>query len=89
LNAQILVQMVNLRRAPTLVLSAYSQRANTQTGQVENQYLYSVRVPRKTWETIAFENLHALDVVDALARFELRRSMSRSGAFKAIEPFED
>lgn len=73
----------------SLVLSAYSQRANTQTGQVEDQYLYSVRVPRKTWETIAFENLQALDVVDALARFELRRSMSKTGAFKAVEPFED
>ncbi len=80
---------VALPPVEALVLSAYSQRANTQTGQVENQYLYSVRVARNSWETIAFENLRALDVVDALARFELRRSMSKVGAFKAIAPFED
>lgn len=72
-----------------LALSAYSQRANTRTGQIENQYLYSVRVQRKDWESINFENLQALDVVEALVRFELRRSMSTAGAFKAIEPFED
>lgn len=72
-----------------LSLSAYSQRANAQTGQVEDQYLYSVRVPRKDWESINFENLQALDVVEALTRFELRRSMSKTGVFKAVEPFED
>ncbi|MBI4292555.1 MAG: DUF4236 domain-containing protein [Betaproteobacteria bacterium] len=72
-----------------LSLSAYSQRANKQTGQIEDQYLYSVRVSRKDWETISFENLRALDVVEALVRFELRRSMSKTGAFKSIEPFED
>jgi hypothetical protein len=73
----------------TITLSAYSQRANTQTAQVENQYLYSVRVSRKDWESINFENLQALDVAEALARFELRRSMSQSGSFKAIEPFAE
>ena len=53
-----------------------------------DQYLYSVRVMRKAWESINFNNLQALDVVDSLARFELRRTMSKTGAFKAIVLFE-
>lgn len=71
-----------------LVLSAYAFRANQATGAMGNEYLYSVRVQRRDWEAINFANLAAIDVVEALDRFELRRTMSKAGAFKPVQPFE-
>ena len=76
--------------APTLetvVLSAFTQVADTATGGVEDTYLYSVEVGREAWSRIHFDNLDALDPVEALAAFELRRDMSKTGIFRAIEPF--
>lgn len=70
-----------------VVLSAYSQRPDKATGKVEDQYLYSVRIPRGKWLSIEFGNLGQLDPVEALARFELRRDMTKTGVFKRIEPF--
>ena len=78
-----------LPTAKRVVLSAYSQRASKATGAVTDEYLYSVRVPRENWATIDFGNLDAVDVVEALGRFDLRRSLSKSGAFAPIEPFAD
>lgn len=69
-----------------VTLSAYSQRPDKATGQIRDEYLYSARVRREDWQTINFDNLDSLDVVEALARFELRRTMSKTGVFKAIEP---
>ncbi len=76
-----------LPTATEVVLSAYSQRPSSTTGQVADEYLYSVLAQRRDWETINFENLAAIDVVEALSRFDLRRSMSKTGVFKPIEPF--
>lgn len=72
----------------TVILSAYSQRSDRATGQIQDQYLYSVIVTRNEWYSINFENLSNLDVVEALTRFELRRDMTKTGVFKPIEPFE-
>jgi hypothetical protein len=70
-----------------VVLSAYSQRPDKSTGRVEDQYLYSVKINRQQWRAIDFGNLANLDVVESLARFELRRDMSKTGIFKPIVPF--
>ena len=70
-----------------VVLSAYSQRADPATAVIQDQYLYSVRVVRDAWQKLKFDNLSAVDVVEALSQFELRRQMSKSGVFKPIEPF--
>jgi len=75
---------------PTLTqvtLSAYSQRANKSTGQIADEYLYSVRVLRADWECSNFANLPAIDVVETFTRFELRRDMSKTGVFKPGTPF--
>lgn len=74
--------------ATEVVLSAYSQRRSAATAQVSNEYLLSIRAQRSEWEKIDFDHLSSVDVVDALTRFELRRTMSKSGVFKAIEPWE-
>ncbi|HYV03816.1 MAG TPA: hypothetical protein VFB82_04485 [Blastocatellia bacterium] len=73
--------------AQQLVLSAFSQRPSSVTGQVSDEYLYSARVVRDSWCRIAFDRLQNLDVVEALAQFDLRRNMTKTGRFKAIEPF--
>lgn len=76
-----------LPNARTVILSAYSQRADRATGRVNDEYLYSVKVERSSWARIHFGNLQSLDVVEALSQFELRRNMSKTGVFKAIDPF--
>lgn len=76
-----------LPKVEEVVLSGFSQRPDRATGQVADQYLYSVRVSRGAWSTINFGNLEELDVVDALSRFELRRAMTKAGSFKPIDPF--
>ena len=52
-----------------------------------DQYLLSVRVQRSQWGFINFGALESIDVIEALDRFDLRRAMTKAGAFKAIEPF--
>jgi hypothetical protein len=75
-----------LPKAHTVILSAYSQRASRATGQVGDEYLYSVRVCRPEWGSIDFASLERVDAVAALERFELRRELSKTGVFKPIEP---
>lgn len=76
-----------LPKATTVVLSGYSQRPNKATGCVSDEYLFSVRVDKTAWGAIDFGRLGDIDVVEALARFDLRRQMSKAGIFKAIDPF--
>lgn len=71
-----------------VVLSGYSQRTNKKSGQLEDEYLYSVRVQRSAWEQINFKNLEAIDVVASFEQFELRRNVTQRSAISAIEPFQ-
>jgi hypothetical protein len=75
---------------PTLrcvLVSGFSQRQSRATGRVEGEYLYSVRIDRAGWDRIDFSCLDAIDPSDALARFDLRRDMTRTGVFRPITPF--
>lgn len=76
-----------LPNAQQVVLSSFSQRLDRSTGHVTDEYLYSVRVDRCAWSRINFDNLQNLDVVEVLAQFDLKRNMTKTGSFKAIEPF--
>lgn len=76
-----------LQAVEEVSLSAYTQRADKATGHVSDHYLYSVRVERTRWKEINFAALTEIDVVEALARFELRREMTKTGVFRPIEPF--
>jgi Protein of unknown function (DUF4236) len=77
-----------IQDADEVVLSAFSQRSNKITGNINDEYLYSVRISRNKWGNINFANLKNLDVIESLSQFELRRDMSKTGVFKAIQPFE-
>lgn len=70
-----------------VVLSAFTQRVDSRSGHEVDHYLLSVRVQRSQWEGINFSALESIDVIEALGQFDLRRSMTKAGAFKAIEPF--
>lgn len=76
-----------LPKAEEVVLSGYSQRPDKATGEIQDQYLYSVRVRRNEWAQINFGNLDDVDPAEALGRFDIRREVSKTGLFKAIEPF--
>jgi len=75
-----------LPKVSEVILSGYSQRPDPGTGQLRDEYLLSVRVTRTEWEKIDFGHLSDIDVGEALSRFHLVRSMSKSGLFKAIVP---
>jgi len=75
-----------LPRCEKVVVSGYSQRTDARTGSPTNEYLLSVGVDRSAWREINFSALASVDPVSALERFELRRAMSKTGVFKAVEP---
>ncbi|SFB86640.1 Protein of unknown function [Marinospirillum celere] len=70
----------------TITLSGYTQRMDSATGHEEDDYLISVRVERIAFAAINFNNLDAVDPIQALEAFELVRDMSKSGIFKTIAP---
>lgn len=73
----------------TVVLSGFTQMTNRATGRIEDRYLYSVNAKREAWRQIHFSNLEAVDPVEALAAFALRRDMTKTGIFRSIEPWSD
>lgn len=70
-----------------IVVSGYSQRVDPATGQVRDEYLLSARIDRGTWSAIDFKALGQVDLFAAFERFELRRKMTKTGVFTAIDPF--
>lgn len=77
-----------LPRAEEVVLSAYTQRPDKATGDILDQYLYSVRVNRHDWNGIDFTNLPDVDAAEALGRFNIRRDLTKTGVLREIEPFD-
>ena len=70
-----------------VVLSGFTQRTDPATGREVEDYLFSVRVTRPAWKRLDLGRLALIDPVEALASFELRRKMTKTGIFKPIEPF--
>lgn len=70
----------------TVTASGYSQIRSKATGNVEDQYLLSVRVPKSGWCENAFDCLEEIEPEASLARFDLQRKMTQTGVFKPIEP---
>jgi hypothetical protein len=77
-----------LPRAQQVVASGYSQRPDRATGVVRDEYLLSVSVQRFEWESIDFSALESIELAQALERFDLRRSMLKSGHLNAVEPHQ-
>lgn len=73
----------------TVVISGYSQRLSSADGQINDEYLYSVKVDRAGWENINLEHVEHLDPIEVMGSFDIRRKMTKTGIFKPIEPFEN
>lgn len=76
-----------LPKVNQVTLSRYSQRPSKATGQLEDDYLYSVAIHRPQWNRIAFNSLEKVDPVEALAIGSIRRKMTKTGIFSPITPF--
>ena len=71
-----------------VTMSGYSQRPNKATGEIQDEYLYSVHVERDAWARIKLYNLKEVDLLEALAQFDLRRTMTKTGIFNWLLPTE-
>ena len=78
---------VSLPSVATVVLSGYSQRPDKRTGNIIDEYLYSVRVTRDKWESLDFSNLEAIEVASCFESFDLQRKATKTGVMTPIEPF--
>ena len=72
----------------TVVISAYSQRLSSITGNYEDEYLYSVKIQRQDWLNINLQNKDKIDPIALIGSFEIRRKMTTTGIFKPIAPFD-
>jgi hypothetical protein len=77
----------NLPTLEQVTISAFTQRKDAGTGNEMDDYVLSTRIHRKDWCSIDFEHLKSIDPVEALARFEIIRSISRGGRLETIRPF--
>ncbi|WP_157680926.1 DUF4236 domain-containing protein [Luteimonas sp. JM171] len=71
-----------------VIASGYSQRPDPATGAIQDEYLISLKVPRSAWREIDFSNLEQVDPIEAIARFEHVRKMTKTGIFRRIDPME-
>lgn len=71
----------------TAIISGFSQRLDSSTGKVNDDYLLSVRVERDQYSKIDFGSLDKVNPIDAIGAFEIRRKLTSTGVFKAIDPF--
>lgn len=75
-----------LPRAQELTLVAYTQRPLLSPGSKYDAYILSVRIKREDWARVPFDQLEAVDPVDELERFDLRRDLDRQANLNAITP---
>lgn len=71
----------------TLTFSGCSRRFKPAEAGLDEQCLYSLRVSRSQWQAIDFSRLAQLDLPELMATFELRRNMTKTGIFRAVDPF--
>lgn len=76
-----------LPKVKDIVISGYSQRLDSSTGKVNDDYLFSYKVNKEGFNRIDFDALELLDPIEALNAFEYRKTMTATGIFKAIEAF--
>lgn len=81
------VTLAELPACESVIVSGYSQRLNSGTGVINDDYLFSVKFERSTFEKINFDNLSLIDPIETLSMFEHRRKMTSTGVFKAVKPF--
>lgn len=66
-----------------VVISGYTQRVNKKTGNIEDDYIYSVTFTRSAFTAL---NLKDIDPIEAITTFQLKMELSKAFEFKKIEP---
>jgi len=74
--------------AQEVVISGYSQRLNSATGHVNDDYLYSIKFTRAGMLELNYKDIESIKPIDAVERFEHVRKMTATGIIKEIQPFE-
>jgi len=64
-----------------IVISGFTQRLNKATGNIEDQYIYSIKLTRDKFSALKFEKA---DPIEAFSNFESNRSVSAGYDFKTI-----
>lgn len=67
-----------------IVISGYTQRRNPKTGDLQDDYIYSVKFLRDVFETT---NISSIDPYDFCMQFENRCNITQTMLMKAITPF--
>jgi hypothetical protein len=71
-----------------VVVSGYSQRLDSATGHINDDYLLSVAIDKARFAELNFEQLEQVDPIAALERFDLRREMTKTGIFRPVVPID-
>ncbi|MCB9085235.1 MAG: DUF4236 domain-containing protein [Bdellovibrionaceae bacterium] len=67
-----------------VVVSAYTQRISKKSGNIEDEYIYSVQFDKRRFEKL---NLKNIDPTESVKQFPIEMNLNRSFEFKPIEPF--
>lgn len=68
----------------TIQISGYTQRVSKKTGNIEDDYVYSIKFQRDKFETLNFDNI---DPIEAFKNFEHEMNLTKTLELKTIEPF--
>jgi hypothetical protein len=68
-----------------MVISGYTQRLSKKTGNIENEYIYSVQFDRNMFTKLNFERINP---IDAFSNFPNRLLINQSFELKTIVPIE-
>jgi hypothetical protein len=68
-------------------ISGYRERTNSATGGLQYEYILSALITRNRWSDIELSKLRDIEPTESMQLFELRRRMTATSIFKAVDPF--
>ncbi|WP_419602389.1 hypothetical protein, partial [Thiolapillus sp.] len=82
------ITFATLPECKYVIISGYSQRLESATGKINDDYLFSFKVDREGFSNINYSSLENVDPVAAMSSFNHIRKMTATGIFKPITPFD-
>lgn len=81
LAGEVYCQLPTIKK---VMVSGYTQRLNTATGKIQDDYVYSIIFDKATWRNLEPANT---DPVDCFNCFPCRRSIQRNKIMNSVDPF--